>query len=773
MTQPLAAPGPAGMNRKQRRQAAKRAKAARRGSSPEAGSASTAQLQQAIDLHGAGALEAAEASYRQVLDDEPRNERALQMLGTLLCQTARHEGAIPLLQRAAELMPATSEIWNNLGAACVAAGQVQEGEGHYEKAVALSPDYADAHRNLGFIRLQQHRFGEARDHLEKALSGHAQDPAVLAQIADASYALSDFEIAADYYGRALSLKPDDPNLLQRMALVLTAAARYAEALPYLSKAIPANPTSKDLQRSLELVLHAAPPDGYLPDLEPALVVCFDSPYLTYRRIAGFATQQIRLKYHHQARVERSEEASAQASSGSTTLHMDGLLADQLLLRLLRKTINIDPSFEPFLTAIRRALLFSACQQPAISPPAMAFMAALASQCHHNSYVFYAGPDEVEATERLIAEIDKQLDHYGNLDTALETKLVLVAMYRPLNHLPHHEALERIPKDSWSDEIRPLIELALLDRLEEASISSEIQSIVEIEDEVSRAVQSQYEENPYPRWIGMPDVEPCGFADLLRSQFPDFEPPAFLDEEIDVLVAGCGTGQHPISVARLYRNARLTAVDLSRASLAYATRMAQRLGVTNVEFYQGDILGLAGLERQFAVIESSGVLHHMRDPDAGLASLTGLLRPGGLFKLGLYSELARQGVVAARTRIAELGLPPNVDNIRAFRRAVLAGQELPGTDLTSFSDFYDLDSCRDLIFHVQEHRFTIPLLRDFLARQSLRFIGFFFPEGSRIDGFCDMFPSPGSAGDLDCWQEFEEANPSTFHGMYQFWCQKPL
>ena len=61
----------------------------------------------------------------------------------------------------------------------------------------------------------------------------------------------------------------------------------------------------------------------------------------------------------------------------------------------------------------------------------------------------------------------------------------------------------------------------------------------------------------------------------------------------------------------------------------------------------------------------------------------------------------------------------------------------------------------------------------MERQSLRFIGFFFPQNNLLQRFSEMFPDPSSATDLDCWQRFEEANPFAFASMYQFWCQKPF
>ena len=67
----------------------------------------------------------------------------------------------------------------------------------------------------------------------------------------------------------------------------------------------------------------------------------------------------------------------------------------------------------------------------------------------------------------------------------------------------------------------------------------------------------------------------------------------------------------------------------------------RLGLTNLEYLQADILKLDHLEQEFDIIESVGVLHHMDEPMAGWRVLVDLLKPGGLMKIGLYSELARQ------------------------------------------------------------------------------------------------------------------------------------
>ena len=81
--------------------------------------------------------------------------------------------------------------------------------------------------------------------------------------------------------------------------------------------------------------------------------------------------------------------------------------------------------------------------------------------------------------------------------------------------------------------------------------------------------------------------------------------------------------------------------------------------------------------------------------------------------------------------------------------------------------------RDLLFHVQEHRFTLPQIKASLEALGLTFSGFVFSNETIGKTFKLSHPEPEAIYDLDVWHEFETANPDTFIGMYQFWVQKGL
>jgi hypothetical protein len=138
----------------------------------------------------------------------------------------------------------------------------------------------------------------------------------------------------------------------------------------------------------------------------------------------------------------------------------------------------------------------------------------------------------------------------------------------------------------------------------------------------------------------------------------------------------------------------------------------------------------------------------------------------LMRIGLYSELARADIVAGRRFIAERGFDTTAADIRRCRHEVLA----PLPALAKFPDFFSISGCRDLLFHVQEHRFTIPRIKEFLDSERLEFLGFEMHAGALQD-YRTKFPSTRAMTDLECWDAFEREHPNTFVGMYQFWCQR--
>ena len=384
--------------------------------------------------------------------------------------------------------------------------------------------------------------------------------------------------------------------------------------------------------------------------------------------------------------------------------------------------------------------------------------AIAGQCFYNEYVF----DESDA-ER--AAVDALHDRLNGTEARL-SDIVLYACYRPL--YTHEKAGEYSASMKGMDSgVNELLKHQVDDPAREEVLKTQIKAVGRIDNDVSVKVRKQYEENPYPRWqsFGLLDASPDGNAG---------DKPGDL-----LLIAGCGTGKQIFQSRFDDPHSEIVAVDLSRASLAYAMRKVAELELENVTFYQADILELRELlnlqdGRLFDRIECTGVLHHMEDPLAGWQVLTDVLKPGGRMLVGLYSSFARRNIVAVRKFIAEKGFASDAAGIRACRAAL---RNLSDADdmagVVRGSDFYTMSTCRDLLFHVQEHRFTIKQIENALEELGLEFDGFEIPDAGIVHGYKRMFIEDPEMKKLDNWHNLERNNPYIFAGMYQFYAKKPI
>mgnify|MGYP001236904314 CR=1 FL=1 len=122
---------------------------------------------------------------------------------------------------------------------------------------------------------------------------------------------------------------------------------------------------------------------------------------------------------------------------------------------------------------------------------------------------------------------------------------------------------------------------------------------------------------------------------------------------------------------------------------------------------------------------------MADPIIGWRVLADCLKSGGLMKIGLYSELARQDIVKVRSIIAEKGFSATNGEIRQFRTQFFTPNNPIFNSLKNFRDLYSTSELRDLLFHVQEHRFSIPQIAQILKELSLTFIGFELHDKQKI------------------------------------------
>ena len=679
-----------------------------------------------------GNFDEAESCSRQVLSLQPDHADAYINLGHVYTRREKYQEALGYYQKAVQLRSNSPVAYFNMGNISNSLGLQEEAIQQYQQAIRLLPAYANAHNNLGSLYLQRGDLTEAYSCYVKALEANPLFVIALNNLAKTCQSQDQIEKYFEFYRHAIA---------------------------HLSDATEARSGFIGIAGRLRTA-------GYHPWLDDELRECLQLSDVEYGNPLALLTADIlRAKYNvHDYENKEAEDIQAV---------IERIAADALFVLYIEKVMNVDPALEGLLTRVRRALLFKARQTTKLSIQELRVISALAFQCFYNEHVFALDEEEEVALADVKAAVEQYTSKIETPDEDLEDMLFIVGMYEDLWALPISRRLATYPRTAWSEQFRPFAILSLYNNFEEQEIKTKIESIGSIEDKTTQLVRTQYEENPYPRWLSVAKMqEKVSARQHLQSLFPHISFPEFLDGPIRILVAGCGTGKQPIQTALQYDNVEIVAVDISQNSLAYAIRQARQHGLKNIKFMQGDILGLAGLDMRFHIIECIGVLHHMEDPLAGWKVLAGLLTEGGLMRISLYSELARKAIVDAREIIKNEGIVPDKAAIRQFRTRVLRHELDPSIYAISRDshDFFSTSECRDMFFHYQEHEYTLPRLYHELQELNLDFLGFIFADAKRADLYREQFPDDKEMRDLMSWDRFENLYPDTFINMYNFWCQ---
>ncbi|MCX4029900.1 class I SAM-dependent methyltransferase [Endozoicomonas sp. SM1973] len=553
------------------------------------------------------------------------------------------------------------------------------------------------------------------------------------------------------------MSPPNPLLAVLVAEAQYIQCKFTEAFYNFSKAANNFTFNKQLIIKARQCLQHIEATKYSEPLVQGAIDYLKDDRFDSKEIATLITSLIQFKYQ-----------LTEKQTDTISLDLNDITQDEFLIEALQRIIIIDPDIELFLLAVRNNLLNTIVQLSEIPQHFTKLLCALALQGYMNEYVSFISNDEAstidsiqQITHNLLKESNTSIEQIAGL-------VLLVSLYEPISQQPYFEQLLHYSLVDWPQEMQPCIEKILYQQYQEAALAKTIPQLTAIDNPVSSAVKAQYEENPYPRWTEVTQLKsPCNYIKYYHIDKPPFTKPKFSTKSLKMLVAGCGTGKHPISQALLFPDLQIIAVDLSSRSLAYAKLMADHFKIKNISFYQGDILQLNALKEKFHIIECVGVLHHMERPADGLAVLRELLVKQGVMKLGLYSQTARQEIEKFR---ASNELTPTLANIRQFRYRALTEERSKFDTCIKVSDFYSTSMCRDLLFHAQEHRYTTLEIAKLLKDHSLAFRGFYFRSHELFTQFQKLFPNPASMLDLTAWDQFEQQNPFAFLGMYQFFAQ---
>jgi 2-polyprenyl-3-methyl-5-hydroxy-6-metoxy-1,4-benzoquinol methylase/tetratricopeptide (TPR) repeat protein len=589
---------------------------------------------------------------------------------------------------------------------------------------------------------------------EAASSAAAADIAQLMQAANSAYRGLQIARAEVICKQILSRAPTHATCLNLLGLIYQASGRHRLAVKLLAKALAVDDLDAGFHYNIACSYHAMGDQiAAAEHFKTAIALGMGNK----KDIEEFLMENVVL-----IRCVDRIASGYWSFENDLLLNMDDIaaIAQDILLRCALELTPIrGVPLELLLTSLRSAFLRLVADDPSgadqVDDDVVHLFCALAQQCFINEYVFALTDKEKNHASELRELLVRKLSTGRSISPLL---LAAVAAYFPLYSIPTAESLLTL---EWPECAAHLLRQQVSEPLEEAVDSLNIPALTEIDDPTSIAVMQQYDENPYPRWTLNPLKVIAG--DMKRHAQAIGSQPR---RGQDILIAGCGT--HAFLDAQYSPDARILAIDISRTSLAYARRKTREEGLQNIEYAQADILKLGAIGRTFDRIEAIGVLHHLADPKAGWRVLVSLLAPNGIMRIGLYSETARRAIVQARALITERGCLPTVEGIRALRQTIIRNQQW--NMLLEATDFYCTSGCRDLLFNVMEHRFTIPGIAAMLKEYELSFLGFEL-NPTVIEKFQQRYPGADALTDLEHWNAFELANPNTFRGMYVFTASK--
>jgi len=234
-------------------------------------------LSQAIEHHRAGRVREAEVICRQIIQQDPNNADAFNLLGAIAGQSGYAQDSVNLISRAISLRPDDPKLYQNLATSLRQVGRYNEAIEAYRKGLAIKEDVPsliqlanlywligngnDAEQSLlralqldrnsvmalhgiGSIYLQLGFYDRAAEALKRAVTLNPQLLPGFRDLGVALYQLNWFDECIEACRSALALSPTDIVALNHLGMSLQKQKKFEEAKEYLERVANA-PAARD------------------------------------------------------------------------------------------------------------------------------------------------------------------------------------------------------------------------------------------------------------------------------------------------------------------------------------------------------------------------------------------------------------------------------------------------------------------------------------------------------------------------------------------------
>jgi len=264
-------------------------------------------------------------------------------------------------------------------------------------------------------------------------------------------------------------------------------------------------------------------------------------------------------------------------------------------------------------------------------------------------------------------------------------------------------------------------------------------------EAGDPVKAQYEQWPYPappKDLTALRHGPRSYCEEVRDLYWAYWPAAPYREDLDILVAGCGTLQ-AAALAFLYPRARVVGIDVSSTSLVHEQFLKNKHTLHNMTLHQCRLEEAASLRMSFDFISVTGVLHHLADPVAGLKALGEVLRPDGVISILVYGRYPRAGVYMLQELFGLMGLgqgESDIQVVKDFLGALPPDHPVQPYVRRAMKDLSSSNGLVDTFLHKRDRSYTVPECLQLVEGAGLAFQGWEENIFYHADGLGPVAPS---------------------------------
>ncbi len=208
----------------------------------------------AMKLHEAGRLAEAEAMYRGILAESPRQPHAMHLLGVVMHQLGRHAEAAELITQALALHGPHPVFHSNLSAVYLELDRLDDTIAHAREAIRMQPGLANAHNNLGVALMRQGKHEQAAAAFTEAIRVYPQFVDARCNLGAALHRQGRLHEAFACLQQALRLAPEHPQVQNDCGAILLSLDQFDQAVAHFRAAIRLRPTFAEAHSNLGLAL---------------------------------------------------------------------------------------------------------------------------------------------------------------------------------------------------------------------------------------------------------------------------------------------------------------------------------------------------------------------------------------------------------------------------------------------------------------------------------------------------------------------------------------